>query len=239
MRACKDIGFIASKAIASQRKLASLITTQPLIKACEEEKIVALDVAYRRGPEGEYAFGVAVLYDAHARRVLDCMVATRLVCVPYIPGLLAFREMSVLGPLALKCSKQWDPDVLFIDGHGISHPRRLGIASHLGLAIGKPSIGIAKKKLAGDIKGDYVMINGEPSARLVRTPNGSVIYVSPGYGLDVETAFKIVVKYLTSRSKLPEPLWLADMITKASKKLIRPSANLSYHSCPSLLNIFT
>jgi deoxyribonuclease V len=238
MKSCDDIVFAASRAIASQRRLASLLKLHPLIKACEERRIVALDVAYRRSPSGEYAFGVAVLYDGPARRILDCMVATRLVCVPYIPGLLAFREMTVLGPLALKASKQWNPDVLFVDGHGVSHPRRLGIASHIGLAVGKPSIGIAKKKLVGDVRGEYVMINGEPLARLVKTPSGSVIYVSPGYGVDLDTAYRIVSKYLTTKSKLPEPLWAADVITKASKKLIKPTLELKYHACPSLLNIF-
>jgi len=239
MKSCEDVVFSAPKAILSQRRLAGLLKLRPLIKACNERKIVALDVAYRRTTNGEYAFGVAVLYDGHKRRILDCVVATRLVCVPYIPGLLAFREMSVLGPLALKASELWNPDIFFVDGHGVSHPRRLGIASHIGLAIGRPSIGVAKKKLAGDVRGEYVVIDGEPLARVVKTPSGSTIYISPGYGVNLDTAYKIILKYLTPRSKLPEPLWAADIVTKASKKLIKPTSEFKYHPCPSLPGILT
>ncbi len=206
-----------------------------LFKASTERAIVGLDVAYRRMGGAEYAYGVALLYDAVRRSAVDCMVATRAVCVPYIPGLLAFREMAVLGPLAVKAIKRWRPSILFVDGHGLSHPRRMGIATHVGFATRTPSIGVAKRKLVGDIRDGYVVVNGEPLAAVVRTPTGSTIYVSPGYGITLEDARRVALKYL--KHKLPEPLRLADAISKASKKLIRPSREFEIHPCPRLIEV--
>ncbi|MEB2836567.1 MAG: endonuclease V [Desulfurococcales archaeon] len=206
-----------------------------LFKASTEKAIVGLDVAYRRLSGTEYAYGVALLYDAAKKSAVDCMVATRAVCVPYIPGLLAFREMAVLGPLAVKAIEKWRPSVFFVDGHGLSHPRRIGIATHVGFATRTPSIGVAKKKLVGVIRNGYVVVDGEPLAAVIRTPTGSTIYVSPGYGVTLEDARRTVLKYL--KHKLPEPLRLADAISKASKKLVEPSRDFKIHPCPRLLEV--
>ena len=232
--------FSASRAIKAQKLMARIVLEEfekkvVLFKASMERAIVGLDVAYRRLGDAEYAYGVALLYDAAKRRAVDCMVATRAICIPYIPGLLAFREMAVLGPLAVKAIKRWRPSIFFVDGHGLSHPRRMGIATHVGFATGTPSIGIAKRKLVGDIRGSYVVVNGEPLAAVVRTPTGSTIYVSPGYGVTLEDARRTVLKYL--EHKLPEPLRLADAISKASKKLIRPSRVFKMHPCPRLIEV--
>jgi len=230
---CK-VNFDASKAMNAQKLMSSrLLSLKPVISPSEEKIIVGLDVAYKRASNREYAYGVAVAYDSTNHRIADCIIAVRRVCIPYIPGLLAFREMIVLGPLSLYAKKAWKPDVYFVDGHGVSHPRRLGIASHVGIAVNAPSIGIAKKKLVGRIIGDSVVKDGEVVAKIIRTPTGSTIYVSPGHLVDLETAYRIVVKYLKGR--LPEPLLIADRISKAAKKLVDPSEELTYHACPKLL----
>jgi deoxyribonuclease V len=141
------ISFSASRAITAQKKLSRLVILRDLVDPSSVRIVVGLDVAYRRHGSKEYAFGVALVYDKTKNRVLDCISAVRRVCVPYIPGLLAFREMTVLGPLAFRVSRRWKPDVMIVDGHGVSHPRRIGIASHIGVATGIPSIGVAKRVL--------------------------------------------------------------------------------------------
>lgn len=189
-------------------------------------------MAYRRIGSAEYAYGVAVAYNMESGDVVDCLVATRRVCVPYIPGLLAFREMAVLGPLAVAAVKKWNPDILLVDGHGVSHPRGFGIASHVGVAVKKPSIGVAKKKLVGDIMGDYVVVEGQRVARILSTPRGSKIYVSPGHLITLSDAYRIVSRLLMSPFKLPMPLHLADSFSKAAKKLVKPTEEMSIRRCP-------
>lgn len=218
----------------AQELLRQRVSLKSRIRPCNERIIVALDVAYRRLPDGEYGYGVALAYDGKTRSVIGCMVASRRICVPYIPGLLAFREMAVLGPLAVRAGTLWSPDVLVIDGHGISHPRGMGIASHVGVVTGFPSIGVAKKKLVGRVEGNYIVYNGERVARVVRTRGGSRIFVSPGHMISLEDSASLIMKYMGSH-KLPEPLHIADVITKASKKLLRPTSELRYSECPKLL----
>jgi deoxyribonuclease V len=218
----------------AQRLLASRIILKSAIEPCSERIVAAFDVAYRRTGPAEYGYGVALVYDSVRSDVLDCTVAVRRIRIPYIPGLLAFRELAVLAPLGVRVKRRWRPDVILVDGHGISHPRRIGIASHLGLVLGIPSIGVAKKKLTGKLHDEYVVDdNGNPTARIVRTTGGSVIYVSPGHLMDLDSAYRIVMKYLKNH-RLPEPLHLADAATKAAKRLIKPSDELVYKKCAGL-----
>ena len=218
----------------AQELLRQKVSLKSRVRPCSERVIVALDVAYRRLPDGEYGYGVALAYDGKTRSVVGCMVASRRICVPYIPGLLAFREMAVLGPLALRARTLWSPDVLVVDGHGISHPRGMGIASHVGVVTELPSIGVAKKKLVGRIEGDYIVHDNERVARVIQTRSGSRIFVSPGHMISLEDSASLIMKYMGSH-KLPEPLYIADAITKASKKLLRPTRELRYSKCPKLL----
>jgi deoxyribonuclease V len=129
---------------------------------------------------------------------------------PYVPGLLSFREIpAVLG--AMKKLKSL-PDLLLCDGQGIAHPRRLGIASHLGLLTGIPSIGVGKSRLIGSYeepgeeKGSWTPLldKGETIGAVVRTrSNTKPLYISPGHGIDLESAIYYVLA-CTRRYKLPE-----------------------------------
>ena len=129
---------------------------------------------------------------------------------PYVPGLLSFREIpAVLG--AMEKLKNL-PDLLLCDGQGIAHPRRMGIASHLGLLTGIPSIGVGKSRLIGSYeepgeeKGSWssLLEKGEVIGAVVRTrSNTKPLYISPGYGIDLESAIYFVLA-CTKRYKLPE-----------------------------------
>lgn len=129
---------------------------------------------------------------------------------PYVPGLLSFREIpAVLGAMEKLKSL---PDLLLCDGQGIAHPRRLGIASHLGLLTGIPSIGVGKSRLIGSYeepgeeKGSWTPLldKGETIGAVVRTrSNTKPLYISPGHGIDLESAIYFVLA-CTRRYKLPE-----------------------------------
>ncbi len=220
----------------AQRILRSLLRLSPGLIQGKPERILALDVAYRRLGRSEYGYGVALLYDVLESRILDCRVAVREVCIPYIPGLLAFREMYLLVPAAMGILRGNPADLLLVDGHGISHPRGLGIASHAGVAFGLPSIGVAKKRLVGreELIGDtvYLVYEGRRVAVKLETPSGSWVYVSPGHMVSLEEAADIVRGLFRGRHRLPEPLRLADLMTKASKTLVKPSKELTVARCP-------
>jgi deoxyribonuclease V len=145
---------------------------------------------------------------------------------PYIPGLLSFRE----APVILKAlSRLKDvPDMLFIDGQGIAHPRRLGIAAHIGVLTGLPSIGIAKSVLCGQYeepglkkgeRGDLVH-KGEKIGTVFRSrENVKPLFISPGHRVGHESAVALVEQCLT-RYRLPEPTRLADKLSKIGASLI-------------------
>jgi deoxyribonuclease V len=139
---------------------------------------------------------------------------------PYIPGFLSFREI----PAILKAieSLQNQPDLIFCDGQGLAHPRRFGIACHLGVLLDKPTIGVAKSRLIGTHaavpleKGEWVPLwkHQERLGAVLRSRTKvKPLYISPGHRISIETAIDYVQKTLT-RYRLPEPTRLADKLSK-------------------------
>ncbi|HWO94192.1 MAG TPA: deoxyribonuclease V [Dehalococcoidia bacterium] len=141
---------------------------------------------------------------------------------PYVPGLLSFRE----APLILTALERLGtpPDLLFVDGQGVAHPRRFGIASHIGLLTGIPTIGCAKSRLVGQYEmpgehpGDRSMLmdDGQRIGTVVRTKAGArPLFVSPGHRIGFEEATRWVLACCRGH-RLPEPTYLADRMSKAS-----------------------
>lgn len=132
---------------------------------------------------------------------------------PYVPGLLSFRE----GPVILKCIEKLkiSPDLLVFDGQGLAHPRKMGLACHIGLFLEKPCIGSAKSHLFGQYqepgpsKGDHSLIldnEDEAIGAVLRTrDNVKPIYVSPGYMVDIPSSVEFILS-CTPKYKLPEPI---------------------------------
>lgn len=146
------------------------------------------------------------------------VLAKRPTAFPYVPGLLSFREapavLDALGRL------RRTPDLLLCDGQGIAHPRRFGIASHLGVLLDLPAIGVAKTRLVGehgevpDVRGAWVPLTdgGERIGAVLRSRTGvKPLYVSPGHRVGVETAVDWVMRCVT-RYRLPETTRLADRL---------------------------
>ena len=180
-------------------------------------RIAGFDVGFE--DDGATTRAAAVLLDAETLDLIDQQVARLPTRMPYIPGLLSFRELpALLDVLALL---QHAPDLAFIDGHGIAHPRRLGIAAHFGVATGLPCIGVAKKILVGaprmalhDMRGAFTPLRDGATqiGWLLRSKPGCLpLVVSPGHRVAMASAPELVMRF-TRGYRLPEPTRLADRL---------------------------
>ena len=164
-----------------------------------------------------------VLIDLATLTPLQNIVVETPTTFPYIPGLLSFREIPAI--LAAMVQLEAMPDILMVDGHGIAHPRRMGIAAHLGALLDMPSLGVAKKRLCGthedpaDHKGATAPLfhRGEQIGIVLRSREGvKPLYISPGHRMGMESALSFMLHCLT-RYRLPEPTRLADKFSKVQK----------------------
>lgn len=178
--------------------------------------IAGVDVGFEE--QGRVALAAAVLLDADTLQLLGHSVARVPTSMPYVPGLLSFRELPVLLQ-ALQGLPQV-PDLIYCDGLGIAHPRRLGIASHLGVVTGLPTIGVAKSILVGTheelpaTKGARVLLRhaGEQVGWMLRSKDGvKPLLVSPGHRVSLVTAVELVLACCRGY-RLPEPTRLADRL---------------------------
>ena len=180
-------------------------------------RIAGFDVGFE--DDGATTRAAAVLLDADTLAVIDQQVARRPTAMPYIPGLLSFRELPAL--LDALARLPHAPDLAFIDGHGIAHPRRLGIAAHFGVATGLPAIGVAKKILVGaprmalhDMRGAFTPLRDGATqiGWLLRSKPGCLpLVVSPGHRVAMASAPELVMRF-TRGYRLPEPTRLADRL---------------------------
>jgi deoxyribonuclease V len=210
-RASFRVPASASEAIQIQKRLRDRVVRKGKVVP----RIVAgADVSYK----GDVARAVFVLM--RGLDVLEQVVVHESIPFPYIPGLLSFREIPPL--LAAWRKVKTAPDVIIVDGQGIAHPRRLGIASHLGLVLDVPTIGCAKSRLCGEFeepplsRGAWSPLThqGETVGAALRTRDRcNVVYVSTGHRISLESAISVVLA-CASRYRLPEPQRLADHLTK-------------------------
>lgn len=207
-----------SRAREVQNELACKVKFTPLKKG--PQLVAGLDCAFSK--DGERIFAVVVVLRRPQFELVETVSASRKVTFPYIPGLLSFREAPVCIAAVEKLQNQ--PDVFIVDGQGIAHPRRLGLASHLGLFLDRPTIGCAKSRLTGIYeeppldKGAYSLLKDEKGKQntkseiigaVVRTrTNVKPVFVSVGHKCLLKDAIRVVldcaVKY-----RLPEPTRLA------------------------------
>ena len=205
--------FSIPKAHKAQAYLSKKIISEDQLP--EKIRLIAgVDVAYA----GETAIGAVAVLDYESLELLERQTATYSAKMPYIPTLLSFREI----PAAMACIKKLNlqPDVFLADGQGIAHPYRCGFASHLGLALGKPTVGVAKSRLIGEPVNAYLVENGQIIGAVVTTKKGSKpVYVSVGHRISLETAVKLV-KHCVCGSRVPEPLLQAHRIATAERQLL-------------------
>jgi len=174
--------------------------------------VLGLDVSYI----GNIGIAACTIFSFEDLKLIRYKTIVEKVNIPYIPGLLAFRELPLYVKLCLEFKGRRDI-VALVDGHGVAHPRRLGIASHLGVALSIPTIGVAKRKLVGKIvkveDREVVIDNGEIIGELVYTTKYKPIFVSVGHMVSLRKAVEIV-KRVTLKYKLPEPIRMAHIISK-------------------------
>ncbi len=140
---------------------------------------------------------------------------------PYIPGLLAYREADAM--MSALVNAKVKPDVAMIDGFGTNHPRRCGLATHIGVELDIPTIGVGKSFLCGEIRGDDIYQDGEVTGKLIRaSPNAKPVYVSPGHKVSLGTSADIAVHCMRGHRQ-PEPTRLAhEYVTRLKMDLKRP-----------------
>jgi deoxyribonuclease V len=197
-----------------QRAVAKKVQTQYTLEK-ETTNVCGVDVAYRKN----LSFCSAVLLNKNNMEVKESINATLIVKQPYIPSYFMIREYEPITNI-LKLLKT-DFDVLLVEGHGVLHPRRCGLASYIGVTVNKPTIGVAKTLLCGSVRADnFVELKDVVSGYRMIKQGMKPVYISVGHKIDLANAITIVGQLVKREERIPEPLRLADI---NSKKL----ANLS------------
>jgi deoxyribonuclease V len=182
---------------------------------------IALDLKQKR------AIAAAIVYSFPGLAELEIAWATRPLSFPYVPGLLSFREIPAL--LAAFAKLRNTPDLIFVDGHGRAHPRRFGIASHLGVILDCPTIGCAKSLLVGDADEPEDKVGattqlthkGEVIGAVLRTKvDVRPIYVSTGHRVSLDTAVKLALD-VSDGLRVPKPTREADRYVGKVKEMRR------------------
>jgi deoxyribonuclease V len=215
-----------SEARDCQRALASKVRFTPLKGA--PKLIGGIDCAFSR--DGEKIIAGVVVLKKPDLALVETTNAVRKVTFPYIPGLLSFREAPVCIAAVEKLKNK--PDLFIIDGQGIAHPRRLGLAAHLGLFFDKPTIGCAKSRLVGVYnepglkKGAHALLKDKQDSRstqletigaVLRTrTNVKPVFVSVGNKCSLEDAIEITLNCAV-KYRLPEPTRLAHQLVSKLK----------------------
>ncbi|MGM9509140.1 deoxyribonuclease V [Larkinella sp. GY13] len=214
-----------AEAVALQQQLRHEIRIQPLSKPVET--IAGCDISFNKFEETVYA-GIVVLR-LDTLEVVEEVGVISSATFPYIPGLLSFREIPSL--LEAWSKLKTEPDVVMFDGQGIAHPRRIGIASHGGLFLNRPTFGCAKSVLVGRYdepapeRGAWSPMKhyGETIGAALRTKNKvNPVYVSPGHLIDLETAMALTLQCDGARRgygyRIPEPTRLTHNLVNALRR---------------------
>lgn len=201
----RNFALSPSEAVSMQKRLAPLVEAAPLPGV--PRTVAGFDLSFR----DVTARAAAVVVDVETLETVDEAAVDVPVHFPYVPGLLSFREAPAV--LAVYEQLRVTPDVLMLDGQGLAHPRRFGIACHVGVILGVPSVGAAKSPLIGKGiepgpgRGDSALIEhrGEVVGSVLRTRAGAKpIYVSIGHLITLTEAVDLVIR-LSPRYRIPEP----------------------------------
>jgi deoxyribonuclease V len=208
------------QAIELQKQLAPGVIRKSTLKINRVRTIAGIDTAYREG----VGCAAVVVLQFEDLKTVESKTATRPIDFPYVPGLLSFRE----GPLILEALNKLKsaPDLLMFDGQGIAHPRRFGIASHIGLLADIPAVGCAKTRLVGKYQDpdvamgnfSYLRDDDNTIGAVVRTRSRvKPVFVSTGHRVNLGDSIKLVLR-CSNGFRLPEPIRRAD---KLSREMLR------------------
>lgn len=211
-----------TQAKALQQQLREKVDIRSVVDLSAIKTVGGTDVGFAEN--GRVTRAVFVVLSFPELTLLESVVVERPTCFPYVPGYLSFRELPPLAEayqqLAIK------PDVTLCDGQGIAHPRRFGLACHLGVELGIITVGVAKKRLTGVARepataknsATPLMDGDEQLGWLLRSRTAvKPVFVSPGHGINVQQSLDIV-RACCTRTRLPEPTRIADRLSKASRE---------------------
>ncbi len=207
------------QAMQIQRELAPRVRIEKLRP--DVRSVAGMDIAFSR--DRKTAIAGAVVWDVDRQCDIERVVVRAPVTFPYVPGLLSFREGAPLVKAIRKLKHE--PDVFLFDGQGFAHPRRFGLACHIGVIIDKPSIGCGKSRLIGEhrepagSRGSTSTLkhDGQVIGQVLRTRDGvKPVYVSVGHRITLTDATRIVLRCAT-RYRVPEPTRLADKLVASAK----------------------
>ncbi len=204
-------GFSLQQASELQMKLRKLVIRRSYLPR-KVELAAGLDSAY----DGKMAFGAAVTVDLETMEPKETATARGEAPLPYVPGFLAFREAPIIFAAAMKLKNR--PDVYLVDGQGYAHPRRFGLACHIGIALNAPTIGVAKSRLCGTISGARLRDRGETIGAILRGKSGRPSYVSVGHKISLRDALKIVSRCVSAWPR--DPISLAHIEANRMKELM-------------------
>ncbi len=207
--------FSAKKAHKTQQCLSQKVISEDRLPS-KIKTVAGVDVSYVE----KLGIGAIAVLDYESFEILETQVAKCQVKIPYIPTLLSFREIPPAMAAIRKLKTQ--PDVFLVDAQGRAHPYRCGFASHLGLALDKPTIGVAKSRLIGtpiNKNGETLLVDKDEiiGAAIITKEKAKPVFVSVGHMVSLETAIKIVKK--SSKNRIPEPLLQAHNL--ATKERVR------------------
>lgn len=184
--------------------------------------VAGADISYsKRDP---HIYAAVVVIDIQTMQVIEVQQVKGKAAFPYIPGLLAFRELPVLCEVFEKIESKID--AVLCDGQGIAHPRKFGLACHLGLLLDIPTVGCAKTKLVGEFKpmskkqwaSSPLIYKDEIRGEVVRSrANVKPLFISPGHKMDIESSIALVKK-CTTRYRIPEPTRLAHLYVNRMRR---------------------
>ena len=186
-----------AQATSLQEKLSTKIATvdDPGLRS---RFLCGIDVAYK----GDTAFVAGSVWDKERGIFVGQSYAREKVSLKYFPGLLGFREGPLMEGIGSKIEPK--PDVFLVDGQGLAHPRRFGLASHVGLALGRPTIGVGKSHLYGQVRRNKIWNpQGDVIGNIVVAASGKKFYVSVGHMVSLETATRLVKKCIVNGHPAP------------------------------------
>ncbi len=168
-------------------------------------------------PAGHKLLACVVLCEFPSMKLLEKKTFLLDNPLPYHPGFQAYREMPAI--IEAYNQLEQEPELLLVSGAGVAHPRRIGIASHLGLALNVPTIGVTESLLCGQVQQGKIIVENEICGFEIKTREYSKpIYVSPGHLVALGTVLNIIPKTIQYPHKLPEPLHLAHKLARKKVK---------------------
>lgn len=195
-----------------QRVLSKMVISTDLAPINSIRQVCGVDVSYQMN----MAFSSVVNMDRYSFDSIEIKESRSSIEFPYISGFFMLREASPIFTALKKLKSSFD--VLIVNGHGVLHPRRMGLASFIGLLVDKPTIGIAKRLLCGieDVD-NYVSIDHDICGKKIIRKEHSHVYVSVGHKISLETSINLVTELFREEGRFPEPLKTADLMSKKAR----------------------